>query len=385
MDQNAYLFGQALGSLWSDAAAHADNQRVQAIIDGLARERDRFVRERDVASRQGCRAAGLKGAFQEALRQVDPRHPLFTDEEMYERIQDLAVQRPPNNYASWAHEAQAVGEEIAKNIQRDPSRPAPRVEIAQLRDELQRLRAEHEKVCAALAKVSALEKEREAIAIRRTHKMTALQVGARRSAEEASKALEKEKLETFKASHLVNLSSNSYTSRLFIDLVHHRAQRAVFRSELARLAPDHPLVTDSRLRESISKAAEMNVRWAGFEFEVKDGQRIENYISLNPKDLPEELWKRLDGVALEEFSQRCGNYMLKTQIRPANDPVESAAPEDPSFAQASQASARADEQVSQVSQASPFAALVSAEDPLQPQAPGQGDDPVAVGPAAAEP
>ena len=82
-----------------------------------------------------------KGAFQEALRQVDPRHPLFSDKEMYERIQDLAVQRPPKNYASWAHEAQAVGEEIAKNIQRDPSRPSPQVEIAQLKNELQQLKA----------------------------------------------------------------------------------------------------------------------------------------------------------------------------------------------------------------------------------------------------
>ena len=379
MDQNAYLFGRALGDLWSDAAAHADNQRVQAIIDRLARERDQYARERDVASRQGCRAAGLKGAFQEALRQVDPRHPLFSDKEMYERIQDLAVQRPPKNYASWAHEAQACGEEIAKNIQRDPSRPSPQVEIAQLKNELQQLKAEHEKVCAALAKVSALEKEREAIAIRAAHKMTALEIN-----------LKNEKLQTFKASHFVSLSSNSYTSRLFIDLVHHRAQRAVFRSELARLAPDHPLVTDSRLRESISKAAEMNVRWAGFEFELLDDTvgkfgRFEKVISINPKDMRDDLWKRLDGVALEEFAQRCGNYLLKTQIRPAKDPVESAAPEDPSVVQASQASkasTRADEQVSPVS---PFAALVLAEDPQQPHEPGQGDEPSADGPAAVEP
>lgn len=65
------------------------------------------------------------------------------------------------------------------------------------------------------------------------------------------------------------------------DLCDHRAQKVVFRSELARIAPGHPLITDNTLRQGISRAAGQAFAFApnGNKYEALDSAALEYFQS----------------------------------------------------------------------------------------------------------
>lgn len=79
------------------------------------------------------------------------------------------------------------------------------------------------------------------------------------------------------------------------DLVRHRARSAVYFSALADIAPTHPLVIDSSVRETVSKAGE--VEWTFYSDQlglvIPDG---------NPRLIaPGSIWKKVDAAARARY------------------------------------------------------------------------------------
>jgi hypothetical protein len=307
MDHNALLLGQALGDMLSDAMAHRDNQRIQQIIDDLARERDQMKRQRDIACRMACKAAALTGALEQALVDSDPYHPMADGMNAQNEIMKIGAHIPAVNYASWPKEAHRAGIEFAKKLERNPSSPERPIDIGlsiakernNLRDQIEEQR-------------QLIEAQSRKIAEQATELET-VKASLRKS--EVDHVGTKTALLSAKQSIRLN-DQDSFTSRLFINLVHHRALRAVALSELARLAPDHPMVADVRLRETVAKTAEMNVLWAGFG-RVIEGKQNGDFVSIQPKDMPPQAWDKLESLAVQTFHERSGNYVLRSQLRPA--------------------------------------------------------------------
>lgn len=84
-------------------------------------------------------------------------------------------------------------------------------------------------------------------------------------------------------------------SKIYLSLQEMQAQRGVFRSELGRLHPTHPLVTDAQLRESICAAAT-------------------RAFALAPR---ETRWKVLDTTAHDYWADRSGQYPALALINAA--------------------------------------------------------------------
>jgi hypothetical protein len=274
-DPGAAALGEAIGSLISDARNRREAQRIQAIIDELDDDLQASRNNAERASRDATRWAAQVGAYYNALQQADPHHPALT-EDAWKALRKLGENYPPETYGGNCQEAVNAGAKYLSELRRSPDAPSAATLLAQKDAEIRQLR----------------EMLAEAQRVARVHKSDAEDW--------------KESAQFRKKQEWIWLDTPA--GRVLIDLVHHRAQRAVFRSELARLAPEHPLVKDAQLRESISKAAEANMVWAGVSF-TEDGQSVAVF------ELKDHIWSKLDEAALEEFRVRCGNALLQQEMR----------------------------------------------------------------------
>lgn len=92
--------------------------------------------------------------------------------------------------------------------------------------------------------------------------------------------------------------------KLIQDLIRHRAQRAVFKAEMSKLFPKHPLVWNDALRKSISEAAVRE--W------VEHSRNGETDDSFRPdgRSPDSKIWERVDSAALSYYE-----YIIKTLER----------------------------------------------------------------------
>lgn len=298
---------------------HRQRQAQQQIDDAFATMETRLAAAQQRAQRYREMEASLRAicaAYQHALREVDPEHPFVQANYSWpDHIAqgEVIARECPSDQEMWAR-AKAFGLEDAKR--RLQSREAGTVlTLPQLKAHLVKLTGQLESYKDAYGKQSKdlSDHRAERLAYRETLRQIdpenpllmspELRERMRRGAQlafdyeddpakrwtsfdAAVRQFLKDEIPppTFSRT-TVALDQQQITywkqqvGGLERDLCDHRAQRAVFRSELTRLVPDHPLIADQALRTSISQAGRLAFSMApsGHRYEELDRAALQHF------------------------------------------------------------------------------------------------------------
>jgi hypothetical protein len=275
MDPAGMAMGQAIGDMFADIAALRQQQRTREHIGSLDSALERVTARYRAMSGTARNVGACLGAVAGALERVDPGHPYFHNHAYRDAIQEAAQEPPHLRY--WPSEAAQVGRDYPIPPRPASAPPCPLQTIQQLQGELS----------AQQRQIQELQQQLQ----QRTQQVNQLTQQVNRMTQEAevSKERTSQGMQELVDKYVARvIAQRDRADAAMIDLVHHRAQRAVFRSELARIAPDHPMVTDATLRERVSKAAE----------------RTYVFGSIGGKEPIDSVWERVDKDALSEFERQ---------------------------------------------------------------------------------
>lgn len=211
-DPGAQAIGEIIGDMFSGVRAAREARQVEDVIQAW---RNRTAQMAVEAGEALC----LLGALEEALREIDPHHPIFRDGE-WNRIRELGRSKTRiDGSIDWIPAPRRAGQEARIAARAPNAPPGPREEIQSLRAQLAAVKNELHRVKDA--------------------------ADTRLKKEESRRMGQREELEK--------------------DLVDHRAQRAIYRHELQRLVPHHPLsgARAAGILEVVSRAAQTTFKEVG--------------------------------------------------------------------------------------------------------------------------
>lgn len=257
-DPAAQALGEAIGGMFRDIRNVREANRINQQFSDLENHAN------SLAKTARC-AAALLGACEAALREIDPDHPVIRDGAHISYVQDVGMASPHRGY--WPQEARDAGARVPVPARPKGAQPPTKARLQQLEADKARL---EQQVASLQGQVAALNNQAKALQAQ----------------------LEKSKL-------VIHPDRDADLMRMVVDLVHRRAQGAVLRRELERVAPDHPMVTDADLRQAVSKAAERS--WAYVSASISEDDCVD--VVTNPKSVS-TLWKGVDDAALSSFDGR---------------------------------------------------------------------------------
>jgi hypothetical protein len=241
-DPGAQAIGEIIGDMFSGVRAAREARQVEDVIQAW---RNRTAQMAVEAGEALC----LLGALEEALREIDPHHPIFRHGE-WNRIRELGRSKTRiDGSIDWIPAPRRAGQEARIAARAPNAPPGPREEIQSLRAQLAAVKNELRLVQDA--------------------------ADTRLKKEESRRIGQRERLEK--------------------DLVDHRAQRAIYRHELQRSVPDHPLsgARAAGLLDVVSRAAQTAFKDLDDALENSDGTINKEWY---------ERWKRADEAALSSLS-----------------------------------------------------------------------------------
>jgi len=244
-DPGAQAIGEIIGDMFSGVRAAREARQVEDVIQAW---RNRTAQMAVEAGEALC----LLGALEEALREIDPHHPIFRDGE-WDRIRELGRSKTRiDGSIDWIQQPRRAGQEARIAARAPNAPPGPREEIQSLR-----------------AQLAAAE-----------NKLRVVRDFADRRVEEEERS---------------GRYYKKQRDELKKDLVDHRAQRAIYRHELQRLLPHHPLfgTRAAGILDVVSRAAQTT-------FKDLDDAPVNSDGKINQEG--HQRWKRADEAALSTLS-----------------------------------------------------------------------------------